>query len=287
MNKLAIALVALPSWAFAQGCPVPPPAAAVGYNQITFGPVMELGQTWHPFTGDNSSSGVTPNANGTVTINKSPTWHYNDQINTGNVAFGGGGYFVATLSIKNPIAGWSQNADGWPAWWAAAVEISGPTGYTVETDFVEFMAAGGKNFESGMHTWSQHGEVTNSLAQGVHTTATLPASTDLSQPHQYGWLWVPASGQSKGYTKMFFDNQQVGPTHTWSKGGAFSALDGEHLQLKLGTGSANPMTVYGVSVWQKSDANNVGWKTAVNCTNPVVAIPNNASVGGKPLRPIR
>ena len=80
-------------------------------------------------------------------------------------------------------------------------------------------------------------------------------------------LWVPATDTAKGYVKFYFDGQELkGLAYSWKKGAPnnpavpkdFSALDGLHLALILGSGSGNPMKVYSVEVWQRSAAQNVG-----------------------------
>jgi hypothetical protein len=98
----------------------------------------------------------------------------------------------------------------------------------------------------------------------------VPAGTDSSKPHKDGWLWVPASANANGYAQAYFDDAKVGPLYTWrlyqpgdSQGQTgpqrYAAADRQHLQLIVGTGTANPMTVYGVSVWQRPGAmNNLG-----------------------------
>jgi hypothetical protein len=269
----------------------PPPAAAVGYNVLTFGPSLTIGRNWFPmaWNGVNPArTGVTQNADGSISIAGGGGNRYNAQLVSVSpaphgmhgfkgAAFGGGGYFEATLSFKNPPAGWSPTADGWPAWWGTGVESNFPRKLpqNVEADFMEFMDKGAAGFSAGMHNWYGSGSDLDSSNLGINTKVTLPAYTDFAKPHRYGWLWVPATSSSQGYTKVYFDGVQVGPTHTWDKnngaakpgpGGSspFSALDAQHLQLVLGTGSANPMTVYNVSVWQKSASDNIGSSATVS-----------------------
>jgi hypothetical protein len=125
------------------------------------------------------------------------------------------------------------------------------------------MTAGIKNkFEFGLQTWPDNNPShiiwAGDGGYGHPTTAYLPQNFDPAQPHTYGFLWVPASRGKQGSAKMFVDGQQVGPTYSWSPGSRFSSIDQNRLQIILGTGSANPMTVYDVQVWQGPGAN--GWE---------------------------
>jgi len=179
------------------------------------------------------------------------------------------------LSFKNSPAGWYPGADGWPSWWGVGNENYFQLGFqNIETDFMEWMTPGNNHqFNYGLIDWYNGGHLSKVDVGIPGNGANLRTNTDPSQPHQYGFLWMPATATSKGYAEMFFDRVQVGPTYTWDRyngaalpvgpGGAggsalFSALDAECLQLILGTGSANPMTVYNVQVWQASGANDIG-----------------------------
>jgi hypothetical protein len=256
MKALLLAAVALPIAAHAKICAPPAPASAAGYNTQTYGG-MKLGSNIFAYNRNPASAGLVQNADGSITLKGSSNWHYNDQLNTGNQGFGGGAFIEATLAIKNPIVGWNQSGRGWPAFWANGQLTPNPV--TVETDFFEFMDAGSNNFATGMHTWGRNGEITNSAKRGINALAVVPPGTDLSQRHTYGWLWVPATANSRGYTKMYFDGQQVGPTYSWNQGsGAFNQLDAQNLKVMLGTSAANPMTVYDLQVWQASAARDIG-----------------------------
>jgi len=209
----------------AGGCQVPAPAAGAGYNQMTYGPDMALGANWFPVTGDNATSGVSQNADGSITIRGGDANHYNDQLNSGGVEFGGGGYFQATLSFKNPPAGWSTSADGWPAFWMSPQK---DIGGGVEVDFFEFMKAGSPIFGTGMIDWGRGGLNTGTNEGG---DVSIPAGFDPSQPHDYGFLWVPATGGSQGYGQAYLDGQPVGIKHTWSAGTMFDGIDRNQAQV--------------------------------------------------------
>src|SRR6185312_3596252 len=112
-------------------------AAGVGYCMKTYGSALNLGQNIFPGVGDAASSGITQNADGSITLNGAADWHYNDQLDTGNIGFGGGAYIQATIAIQNPIVGWNTNGLGFPAFWGNGDLCNLPV--SVETDFFEFM----------------------------------------------------------------------------------------------------------------------------------------------------
>ena len=90
--------------AYSASSAVPTAAAAVGYNTETFGPAVTLGSNWLLWT---DAANVKQNGDGSVTIAGGGNG-YNAQIATATPngsgslngeAFGGGGYFEATLSF--------------------------------------------------------------------------------------------------------------------------------------------------------------------------------------------
>lgn len=150
-----------------------------------------------------------------------------------------------------------------------------------EVDAMEYDASNTYGYQNGIATW--YGSSNNACANGatynpntqipgVAGGVLVPTGTDFSQPHKYGLLWVPAVGsqdttQTQGYLKFYFDDVQVGSTFYWNYydptltstypafppvngTSAMSGMDWRHMVLILGTGPAQPMTVYGVSVWQ-------------------------------------
>ena len=112
----------------------------------------------------------------------------------------------------------------------------------------------------------------------VYSTVFVPTSTDFSQPHRYGALWVPATPTTQGYYKSYFDGVQTGSTLYWNYNDpakpfppppvygvtAMSGMDQRHMYLILGTGIDQPMTVQSVSVWQASSANNLVYGSVVS-----------------------
>jgi hypothetical protein len=270
--------------AFAADKP-PAPAAAVGYNVRTFGPSVAVGSDWHRFGfmgTDPSATNVTQNPDGSVTIAGGGNT-FNAQLSSahpnGGIAFGGGGYFEANLSWEGNYNGWgTQGSNGWPAFWANDIErMSGGKNNGIEVDVME--AWGNDRWGGAVHNW--YGSDGHRTEGKEHT---LPSGASPSQPHRYGMLWVPATDTARGYVKFYFDGQELkGLAYSWKKGAPnnpavpkdFSALDGLHLALILGSGSGNPMKVYSVEVWQRSAAQNVGKAAARKSSGSVQDLPKS------------
>ena len=270
----------------------PAPAAAVGYTTRTAGPRVVLFRNIYKFNFfgvDPETIRATQNPDGSVTVAGPDGNSYGAQICTARynpatrgwsgMAFGGGGYFEATMSFSG-----IYKAPG-PTFWANDIEtmssrsagnrnIQWPgqpagTGNWIEADVVEFNASG-RAYGIAMHNWYGTPDSTQDVNTGplLGSPVSVPEGTDFSQPHRYGLLWVPATSSTKGYAKWFFDGVQVGKTLTWDAyrpsappppvvgSSAFSVIDARHLTLILGTGS-NPVTIHAVSVWQRSAAQNV------------------------------
>jgi len=276
--------------------PAPPPpstgdappsyAAAVGYTRRTHGPAVTLGQNWFVIPGQR----VRQNSDGSVT-DPGPgggSWHYNSHIDTATnhnstfrgVGFGGGGYFEIDMLIENPLVGYREPPQsGWPAWWCDAVEggfsdysvSPGPSVQHIEFDAAEFMAANNREYSAGIIHWSDAENPNwrfNSGVIGQDSTVRLPSNNNFGVRHKYGWLWVPATANSQGYIKNYYDRQQVGQTYTWTPyvsgnkaqdpgDPPWSIIDRQHMHLMIGTCNENPMTIYTVTVWQKDDSKNL------------------------------
>jgi hypothetical protein len=292
---------------------VPAPAAAVGYTTQTFGTTVTLGSDWFNWgfygSGAQAPGAVSQNADGSLLLSGIENNNYGATIASAQpnsnskgwsgTAFGGGGYFEATLSFTGQGPGPYPN--GGPAFWMLDIEhLSGgpynlawpsaPSGCInfFEVDAMEYDTSNTYGYQNGIATWygSSNGACANGATYNPYTQipgvtggALVPTGTDFSKPHKYGLLWVPATGYgdstvTKGYLKFFFDGVQVGGTFTWNYydpslvssypgfppvngDSAMSGMDWRHMALILGTGTAQPMTVYGVSVWQPSDAQNL------------------------------
>jgi hypothetical protein len=269
---------------------VPAPAASVGYTNRTFGPNMSLGGNWFRWAGDVNA---TQNANGSITTtggNNSWGQQVLTALPTGGssfsgTAFTGGGYFEWTMSFSGP-ANASNISQGWPSLWI--VDIEGP-GFNNSGDhwqgqpsnylrWTTINVAEWANDHTPMpasntvyHEFSDfYGPPDSSGTQvdtGYHANGspyTVPAGFSFSQPHKYGFLWVPATSSTQGYAQYYIDDVRVDTgVAVWNnynpasppppvKGTtAFSFIDARHLVPIFGTGPQNPLTVSAFSVWQK------------------------------------
>ena len=268
---------------------VPPAAAAVGYQTNTFGPEVTLSGNWfdmnffHTFKSD-----ATQNGDGTVSLTGNGQGIASAMRDLAmpnqwrGVAFGGGAYFEAVFHFAN--ADDSKLAQ-WPAFWSLDIENlsqnavteltqwSGqPQGFGnwIEPDFFEYDRQSVSEYGIQIHNWygfHNFGQVQEVLA--YIDPVRVPHGFDWSEPHKYGYLWVPATATTRGYTQTFMDDVQVGAPVYWKlydpqappppQPGttAFSVLDSRHLVLLIETGPKNPMTIETVSVWQASGNGNL------------------------------
>ena len=260
---------------------IPTAAAAAGYTVETLGPDVTLGKNWQAmdFYGYNpAEAGVSQNSDGTAHLAGGGL----GQMIESTTAYGGGGYFEATLSWDNQT---NNSTGGWPSFWANDLEhMSNPdsTQNWIETDFMESFAPG--VYGSAFHNWYGANGSGNTIDSNLSQAQT---GADTSQPHKYGMLWVPATDTTQGYAKFYFDGQQVSDTLTWNKGNPalpdannpFSVLDSRHLELFIGTGSPNPMTVYDVEVWQNGNANNIDTNSYHANPNPDLSYAVTTNLG--------
>jgi hypothetical protein len=184
------------------------------------------------------------------------------------------------MAIQGNIIGWRNPVKtGWPAWWADALEgayndfptAPGPSVQHIEYDAAEFLGASNTSYSAGIIHWSDAESPPDSYnngAKGMDSTVRIPAGANFANRNKYGWLWVPATSNSLGYIKNYFNGQQVGLTYTWTpytggnKAGdpgdpPWSIIDRQHCRPMVGTCIENPMTVYSITVWQKDDSHNI------------------------------
>jgi hypothetical protein len=288
---------------------VPPQAGAAHYTIRTFSSGFSAsdvdiaggsksGFKWYPwkFFGAPTDLGrVGINRDGSVTLSGDVTGP-NGQLATVSpastsggfvgTAFGGGGYFEATLKF-DPKDTITNNFKGWPSWWSMAIEHmvnletrqwpGQQSGYEhfIEVDFFEYdlkdYVLNGKwnYFGAAMHDWFGLGSAGYSKITLPHDLVVrgVPRNTDFTQYHRYGFLWVPATATRNGYSEHYFDGKKVGRTVVWRQytnqepppkpPWTFSIIDNNHLVLILGTGIGAPMTIMSVNVWQASVDNNM------------------------------
>jgi hypothetical protein len=286
----------------------PPQAAAVGYhtetfatarfskNNVDFGLTDAPGYQWYFFNFFGmvpSSSLATINPGGSVTIGSLPNAFGNALTSAVHiarapyyhgVAFGGGGYFEATLSYNAAAV---NMATGWPSWWSMSLEhLDGLTSeqwpgqvkwysHFIEPDMMEAdMGPTTKAYGGAIHDWyGLYGSAAcpnycNYVTPWSTVVRTVPANTNFSQYHRYGLLWVPATPTKPGSYTYYFDGVKVGATVTYTKYAnqppiptsstpwTFGIIDQQHLVLILSAGASTPMNVQSVQVWQASQAGN-------------------------------
>jgi len=207
-------------------------------------------------------------------------------------AFGGGAYFEAKLSFTPNDVNSVNGANGFPAWWADPVEHGAESyadqwqgqaaGYAhfTETDFLEYNVWTSDNrlfqYNGTVIDWSgifSGGVYPNQFQNSNNRQITLPVGTDLTQPHRYGFLWVPATGvANSGYFQWYFDGvatsarvtysqyncaSSPSPPPTTSSPWLYGVLDCQHPELILNSPKVGSLRIYTVDVWQATSSNNI------------------------------
>lgn len=273
-------------------------------NQIDISNSYNSGFQWYPwshFGHSTNYSAIVVNTDGTLTLQGDATGP-NGELNSATysknttkcpsfvgTAFGGGAYFEAIYSFDaNNVLDLQLN--GWPSFWALPVEstftqtsawLGKEPGFThyVELDFFEYNAIA--NNASGLNYYGQavldwYGTYAVTCPGGFCKAGmsysafkrTVPANTNFSQFHKFGFLWVPATEITKGYAQSYFDDVPTGIAYSWSqfsnqapiplgKPWQFGRMDKFHYFLILGTGFNMPMKIQSVNVWQASTNNNM------------------------------
>jgi hypothetical protein len=206
------------------------------------------------------------------------------------IAFGGGAYMEATLSLQGEYVG--DRSAGWPAWWSSDIERAShggvsssypqvqwqgqQTGYQhyIEVDFLEFDVTA-PEIGTTIHDWSGvNGDQIN--VQKALFPKLTNFDTSSASYVTYGCLWVPATANSKGYLNLYINQVLVGTVASWNEYqegaappvnagtsgsdplSAFSVLDARHLALIIGNNNpAMPINVKSVQVWQASGDHNL------------------------------
>lgn len=268
---------------------VPPQAAAVGYNTLTFGPNIIIGTG--AFTGGAnwqhvSGASFVQNTDGSLTMSGQPSGASNFQFFTANAGsggnftgrtFGGGAYIEAIVSIGGGTP--QVTAAGWPSFWSEDVEMQSgntsahwsgqATGYNnwCEVDFFE-LNSGATAEGVAYHNW--YGTLPSPPKADLNVHSPISFGTpapNLALPHKYGYLWVMATSTTQGFWKIYFDDVLISTSVGWdlynpalapppAGTNIGSVLDTRHLLLIMGTSPTNPMTVNSVKIWQASNATN-------------------------------
>jgi hypothetical protein len=263
------------------------------------------GTTFYP---DTKPSHVSLNADGSVTLTGS---NIGDGVGSSTIssvgcniggedvsdwkgtAFGGGAYFEATLSFDPDNINGVNGANGFPAWWADPVEHIAESSvnsdnwknqpqwfvHFTELDFFEYNAweqdgclytYNGTVIDwSGIWTGSNYPTV---LQNSHNRRIQLPPTVDFSQPHRYGFLWVPAAPAIPGYFQWYFDGLPTSarvsydyydpinpppPPAEASSPWLYGVADSHHYQLFLNPDGRGSLTIHALDVWQASGAGNI------------------------------
>jgi hypothetical protein len=256
------AMIAAATAAHAQtACTVPGPAALAGYNTETFGqqplavgttpnpatsyPQFINGATVNPydFTGASWTNIGQTSANGAVTLNGTGEAYGNGIATAGvtpagqplqGIAFGGGGYFQATMASSGSFSFWMNDAETMNV-------ASNGTAQTRQT-------VGWKPTSRSL---------------------IIPAFTALRYTTGMGRS-AAATATTQGSAKFYFNGQQVGNTITWSQyipgqtaaQNPYAVMDSLHMVPILGAGNGSTNTVSNLQVWQASASNDIGTGTA-------------------------
>jgi hypothetical protein len=210
------------------------------------------------------------NADGSLTV--SGPSHYGDNITTLNIkAFGGGAYFEATCWYDNPNPGWHTDI-GWPCFWMNSMEgrqIPFPDSRGIEVDIMEALTGSDNVFTGSVYDWYNSAGPSHNQAYGTDRI-TFPNGSNGHVSHRFGYLWVPATSTSKGYSRFYLDDVLIpSGNQTWdlynpkapypyTKGTTlYGTHDLSHFYLMAGSGDPNPFTLKNVSVWQKDGSQNL------------------------------
>lgn len=228
--------------------PIPGAAIGAGYQQLTFqtpswnGSNVDFsatcapGHSWYFYNygGTVPTTANTTVAGGVISVGASGN-NYNSTIATvcglggtafRGTAFGGGGYFEATLKWQNGAFDFTK---GWPAWWMGSVEAQTLSVGTLwpgaiqtsspgfkhfpEIDIMEYF---GGDFSEPLNCATQtiidwSGPNFSSLVLNAKDSFYCPDSTGatFASYHKYGLLWIPATASSQGSATYYFDHLPV------------------------------------------------------------------------------
>jgi hypothetical protein len=182
-------------------------------------------------------------------------------LNTqGTIGTGGTGTYNTNYRGAN-IASEAMSTDTYDPWYV----------HYVETDFFEYNS----RYHSAGQYWGATLDWAGDLGNGGYYVGaentglqqiTMPAGTDTSQPHRYGYLWVPATPTTQGSITYYFDGQPTTDAFTYgfydsnnppgqpiddTQPWKFGVLDSQQQVLILNTPvGTDQFRIYDVTVWQ-------------------------------------
>lgn len=291
---------------------VPAIAAAAGYNTQTFGPGPVLNTNWFPqnfyraATGGYSQSDnriiLDGTGNGYGICTAQSTGGAAPNKSWSGIAFGGGAYFEALVDFV-PSA---TPGAPWPAFWANDIETMSQNAVTAATqvpgqatgignwgeiDAFELDQSNITEYGTQFHAW--HGTIPGATDLTLIVGATSVGTALSNGPNRIGILWTPATPGTPGSGSLkYYFNGTLVKTTTWNPYSSAvyppvdaSVTDVRHWAPMLVTGTACPMTVYSVSVWQASGANNLTGGSVAGPTGLVMTLQGQTSANNTPSPP--
>ena len=203
------------------GGAVPGPAMAVGYttqtfNSTTLGTTPGTWQDYSFFQISQPAGAATQNGDGSLSLSGNEGDNFGATIATvaanaakpqkwQGIAFGGGGYFEATLSFTGTPDGGDTSGVGF---WACDVEHS--AGYLptssgnswIEIDDLETDVASDSKWGNSLHNWYNDGSSGWANPSALVNPVSLPSGGTFAGLHTYAFLWVPATASTQGYLSV-------------------------------------------------------------------------------------
>ncbi|MDD5673611.1 MAG: hypothetical protein PHC61_05590 [Chitinivibrionales bacterium] len=257
----------------------PEPASGITLNSDKSATLTTQGvpQSIYPYDG----SGVPTYTNGGIlTAGQKITGGDTSWVGT---VFGGGGYFELTVKINDP--NYTAGAGG-AGWWNMSIEkmanlpglswVGGGAGeeHFMEIDALDYHDVHPPQYRAlvrELYGRQPYYYIYQASNFNVNSFINLPANTDFTASHKYGFLWVPATSSKNGYLVFYYDDKATIDSVSWSQftnqtpppnaPWKFGVLDQQHLVLVLADTHSPGMTVQLLNVWQKAD--NTGGKDGV------------------------
>jgi hypothetical protein len=303
IRRAACVLCTLPGLALAQasGAPQPPAEARdAGFTTLTFdsSPGAASPGQLYPWSFLKYRAAAVRLSKQAPAVELSGGSPYNAEVATAmltgpgkftGVAFGGGGYFEATMSFPPPPLDAPQSA--WAAFWAMPIEHLAampdehwegqPPNFMhfAELDVFEYnvhrMERTPNVYSGSLIEWygvwgqtctERKGRFCSMQMPYRDKLRPVPPGTDFRQPHRYGVLWIPATSSRPGRMSWYFDGVRVGASLTWPQapspstpppdGLGYGVLDREHLVFTSGTAAESPSKLYAIRAWQRDTKGN-------------------------------
>jgi hypothetical protein len=148
-------------------------------------------------------------------------------------------------------------------------QIPFPDSRGIEVDIMEALTGSDSLFTGSVYDWYNSAVPSHNQAYGTDRIKFPNRSTGRVS-HKFGYLWVPATSTSKGYSQFYLDDVLIpSGRQTWdlydpkapfpyNKGTTlYGTHDLSHFYLMAGSGDPNSFTLKNVSVWQKDGSQNL------------------------------